>query len=378
MKKKTAILHATTGHDEATGALSIPVYNASTYRQKDVEVRQAFDYSRSGNPTRQAVESQLAALEGGEGGFAFSSGMAALTAAITAFVKQGDHIVATRDIYGGTHRLLTAYLSRFGVSHTFVDMTDVQNTARAIQPNTRLLLLESPSNPLLRITDLAAHAKLASKHGLVTVIDNTFMTPYLQKPFRFGIDVSVHSATKFLGGHSDLLAGAVMTRTAELAREIRFVQNCCGAVLSPQDSWLLMRGIKTLSARMEVQSLNAEKLAQILEEEPWVTDIYYPGLLTHAGHSILKEQADGFGAVLSFKTDTVERARRIMQKVKYWSVAVSLGGVESILSYPCRMSHAAIPALEREALGVTENLIRLSVGLEDVEDLVSDLVEAAT
>jgi cystathionine beta-lyase/cystathionine gamma-synthase len=376
MKRKTEIMH-TASRDAATGALSIPIYNASTFHQADVEKPQEWEYGRGGNPTRRALEELLAKLENGAAGFAFSSGMAAMTTAVMAFVKAGDHIVATRDIYGGTYRLLTGFLPKFGIMHTFVDMTDAQNIERAIGKSTTLILLESPSNPLLRLTDIEAVAGIAKKHGILTILDNTFMTPYLQRPLDLGIDVSVHSATKFLGGHSDLIAGAVIVKAPERAGAVKFTQNTCGAVLGPQDSWLLIRGIKTLSARMDTQGANALRVAEWLAEQPWTSQVYYPGLSAHPGHEIFKRQATGFGAVVSVKTDTVERALAIMKRVKLWNVAVSLGGVESILSYPRLMSHASIPTTEREALGITDTVLRLSIGLEDVEDLIEDLEQAA-
>ena len=377
MKKKTEILHLAAARDEQTGALSIPVFHASTYHQADVEARQKWTYGRSANPTREALEGLLASLEGAVDGFAFSSGMAALTTALTSFVKSGDHIVATKNIYGGTFRLLTTYLDRFGVTHTFVDTTNPRDVEQAIGDKTKILLLESPSNPLLIITDLVAMSSIAQKHGIVSIIDNTFMTPYLQRPLDFGIDISVHSATKFLGGHSDLIAGAIMTKTKEQGKAIKAVQSTCGNILSPNDSWLLIRGIKTLSARMDAQCKSADALARWLTMQPWASEVFYPGLENHKGHDIIKSQSSGFGAVASVKLESVERAQRIMKRVKIWNVAVSLGGVESILSYPKEMSHAAIPAKERLSLGITDELIRLSVGLEDVEDLIEDLRCAA-
>jgi cystathionine beta-lyase/cystathionine gamma-synthase len=377
MNKKTRILHEAAARDKQTGALSIPVYHASTFHQTDVEIPQQWEYGRSANPTRMALEQLLASLEGAAAGFAFSSGMAAVTAALTSFVNSGDHIVATRDIYGGSYRFLTEYINRFGVTHTFVDTTNPQNIEDAIQPNTKVLLLESPSNPLLKITDLEAMVAIARKRKLITVIDNTFLTPYYLQPIALGIDVCVHSATKFLGGHSDLIAGAVMTRTAQLGKAVKFVQNTCGNILSPNDSWLLMRGIKTLSARMDIQSESAITLARWLCSQSWVTEVFYPGLESHPGYDIITKQASGYGAVVSVKIDTVERVLKMMKNVKLWNVAVSLGGVESILSYPRKMSHAAIPQEERHALGISDNLIRLSIGLEEVQDLIHDLQTAA-
>jgi len=372
MKYGTKILHNGNEIDPHTGALSIPIYQASTYHQFDVEHFGKYDYSRSGNPTREALEKTLAALENGTYAYAFASGMAAISSAL-AILKQGDHVIATEDIYGGSYRILTRFFAKFGIETTFVDMTRLNNIREAIRPSTRALFLESPSNPLLKVTDIVGAVKIAREHNLITMIDNTFMSPYFQRPLDLGVDIVIHSATKFLGGHSDVIGGDVITNSEKLAKDIYFVQNGFGAVLGPQDCWLLLRGIKTLRARMELQQRSALEIAQWLRMQPWVAEVYYPGLPDHPGHHILKEQAAGFGAVLSFATDTVERARQIMKKVKLWSVAVSLGGVESILSYPVKMSHAAIPKAERERLGITDRLIRLSVGLEETEDLIGDL-----
>jgi len=377
MHYDTKILHGSIDRDPYTGALSIPIYPASTYHQKNIDKSQEFGYSRSGNPTRKALEDILATLEGGTNGYAFASGVAAITAAITSVLGSGDHIVVTKDIYGGTYRLLKNYLVRFGISFTFADTTDVADTERAIQPNTKALFLESPSNPTLRIIDFEVMVGLAKKYNLITMCDNTFFSPYFFRPIEYGIDMSIHSATKFLGGHSDLIAGAVVTRTHELGSLVYSVQNITGNILSPENSWLLMRGIKTLRPRMTMQAESAMKIARALGRKSWIKSIYYPGLEDHPGHNIIKRQAKGFGAVISILTDTVERAKSIMQSVKYWTVAVSLGGVESILSYPARMSHASIPKGEREALGITDCLLRLSVGLEDADDLIEDIDNAA-
>ena len=372
MKYGTRILHNENELDPHTGALSIPIYQASTYHQYDVDNPGKYAYSRSGNPTREALEKTLASLENGTHAYAFSSGMAATSSSL-AILEQGDHVIATADIYGGSYRILTSFFSKFGITTTFVDMSRLENIEKAIKPNSRLLFLESPSNPLLKVTDLLGATEIARKHGLITMIDNTFMSPYFQRPLDLGLDIVIHSATKFLGGHSDVIGGAVITKSDKLASQIYFVQNGFGAILGPQDCWLLLRGIKTLKARMELQQKSATEIAHWLKKQSWVSDVYYPGLPDHPGHEIIKTQASGFGAVLSFKTETVERAKQIMKKVKVWSVAVSLGGVESILSYPVKMSHASIPPLERERLGITDNLIRLSVGLEEASDLIEDL-----
>lgn len=377
MKYETLILHNGSETDGETGALSIPVYNASTYRQKDPSVRQPFDYSRSGNPTRSALEKTLASLEHGSHGYAFASGMAAISSTILALFRPGDHLIVTQDIYGGAYKFFSTFASEFGIRITFADLTDPSSFASFLTPSTKGIYIESPTNPLMKVLDVKAVAAFAKEKGIISVIDNTFMSPFLMRPLDFGIDVSVHSATKFLGGHSDLIAGAVIVNNETLAKKIYGAQNTLGAVLGPDDSWLLMRGIKTLGARMKLQGAAAMTIAEKLKEYPWVSEVLYPGLVTHPGHDILASQADGFGAVLSVRTDTAERAKAVMQKVKLWSVAVSLGGVESILSYPCVMSHGSIPKEERDRLGITENLLRLSVGLEDADDLLGDLVQAA-
>jgi len=373
MKYDTKILHGAADRDPFTGALSIPIYPASTYHQKNIDDSQEFMYSRSGNPTRKALEDTLSALESGAFGFAFASGVAAITAAITSVMKAGDHLIATRDIYGGTHRLLSGYLNRFDIEYTFADTTDMDAVKAVLRPNTRVLFLESPSNPLLKIIDFKAMAEFSANHNLISMTDNTFLSPYFFRPLEFGIDMSIHSATKFLGGHSDLIAGAVITRTKELGTKVQKVQIATGNMLSPENSWLLLRGIKTLRPRMMVQSESAMKIANWLSKESWVKKVYYPGLSSHPGHDIITKQASGYGAVVSFIADSTERAHAIMKNVHYWTVAVSLGGVESIMSYPARMSHASIPEKEREDLGITSSLIRLSVGLEDADDLIEDL-----
>lgn len=372
MKYGTFILHNGNEFDPGTGALSIPIYQASTFRQADIDHPGQYDYSRSGNPTREAVEKTLAALENGTKAFAFASGMAAISSAIS-ILEQGDHIVATEDLYGGTYRILTRFFNKFGISATFVDMTEPENVISALCPNTKAIFMETPSNPLLKITDIAKIVAIAKQHGCISMIDNTFLSPYFQRPLDLGVDIVIHSVTKFLGGHSDVIGGAVIVKDQELGAKIGFVQNGFGAVLGPQDCWLLHRGIKTLRARMEIQQQSALEIARWLKGQSWVRNVYFPGLPDHPGYEVNQGQATGFGAVLSFTTDTTKRALAIMNKVKLWSVAVSLGGVESILSYPVRMSHASIPPKERERLGITDDLIRLSVGLEEPEDLIADL-----
>jgi cystathionine beta-lyase/cystathionine gamma-synthase len=377
MKKETILLHNGNEIDRETGALSIPIYNTSTFHQKDFEKAQEWEYSRSGNPTRNALENTLAAIENGSHGYAFSSGMAAISSTVLALFRPGDHLVATKDIYGGAWRFFSKFIGDFGVEISFADFTDIESAEKLIKPNTKAIYIESPTNPLMKIIDIARCAKLAKNHGLISIIDNTFMTPFLCRPLDLGIDVSIHSATKFLGGHSDLIAGAVMTKSDELARKIGFTQNALGAVLGPNDSWLLMRGIKTLGARMTAEGESSGKIASWLKDQPWVSEVLYPGLPGHPGYDINRTQSDGPGSVLSFKTDRFETAKRILKNTKVWSIAVSLGGVDSIMSYPVTMSHASIPAETRKELGISDTLIRLSVGLEHADDLIEDIAQAA-
>jgi cystathionine beta-lyase len=375
-KIETLFAHAGLDRDDLTGSMNAPVYYSSTYRHPALGQTTGFDYSRTSNPTRKSLEDCVALLEHGSKGYAFASGMAAISSSVFAVVKSGDHIVVTRDIYGGAYRFFSDFLTSFGISFTFVDATDLNEIERAIRQDTRIVYIETPSNPLLTITDIRGVAALCREKGFISIIDNTFMSPYYQRPLELGIDISVHSATKFLGGHSDLLAGAAVTADKEIAKKIYFVQNTLGAVLSPHDSWLLMRGIKTLGARMKVQSETAMRLAQWLKEQKWVKDVYYPGLSGHKGYDLHASQACSPGAVLSFTTDTTARAHAILGNVKIWTAAVSLGGVDSIVSYPWIMSHGAMPAEVKNGLGITENLLRLSAGLESADDLINDLDSA--
>ncbi|MBC9783619.1 PLP-dependent transferase [Heliobacterium chlorum] len=371
----TLVVHSGVEPEEHTGASSVPIFMGSTFHQKDIDTPQPFDYSRSGNPTRQAVEETMALLEGGTRGFAFASGIAAMSTCLGLF-SAGDHLIATRDIYGGTYRLLDKVWSNFGVETTFVDATDIEAIRSAARPNTRGLVLETPSNPTLAITDLRACATLAKEQGWLTIVDNTFMTPCLQKPLELGIDVVVHSATKFLGGHSDLIAGAVVVKDDKLGKRIGFLQNAFGAILSPHDSWLLLRGIKTLAVRMEASQRGAAQVVDYLSGHPKVKRVYYPGLSSHPGQEIHCQQAKGAGAVLSFDLGGKDEVKKLFAHIKLPLVAVSLGGVESILSYPATMSHAAMEPAEREKRGIGPGLVRLSVGLEDPDDLKADLEEA--
>ncbi|GHV82055.1 cystathionine gamma-synthase [Spirochaetia bacterium] len=379
MKRGTLLIH--NGHETdaaaggSTGALGIPIFQTSTFDQGDLSGHQEYDYARSGNPTRKALEETIAALEGGAKGYAFGSGIAAVASAL-GILAAGDHIIAAEDIYGGSWRILNTFYKRWGLEMTTIDASDPDNIKRAIKPNTKALFLETPSNPLLKITDLKTCLGIAQDAGLISIVDNTFMTPYLQRPIEFGADIVVHSATKFLGGHSDVISGLAVTRTAELGQELYRVQNGFGAVPAPWDVWLVMRGIKTLKVRLEEQERSARKIAQWFKGHPRVTEVFYPGLEDHPGKAIHEAQASGAGAVLSFKTETAEQAVKFLGTVEYAAAAVSLGGVETIASYPVRMSHASIPPAQRNRLGITDTLIRISVGLEDVEDLIADFDNA--
>lgn len=371
----TRLLHFGSEVDAATGASSAPIYQASTFHHADIFNPPKFDYSRSGNPTREALEEYIALLEGGTDGFAFPSGMAAISAVFMLF-SAGDHLIVTEDVYGGTYRLLTGILNRFGIEATFVDMTRTQEVKAALKPNTKGIYMETPSNPTLKITDLATLAAWGKEHGLISIVDNTFMTPYYQRPIELGVDIVVHSATKFLGGHSDVLAGLAVTADEVLGKQVKYLQNGLGSVLGVQDSWLLMRGMKTLGARMAASEISARRLADWLSRREDIQGVYYPGLPDHPGREIQERQSTGYGAVISFDVGSGERAKLVLNAVKLPLVAVSLGAVESILSYPAMMSHASMPAEVRAERGITDGLVRFSVGLENVEDLIADLQQA--
>ncbi|MEV5027677.1 trans-sulfuration enzyme family protein [Paenibacillus sp. LPE1-1-1.1] len=371
----TKLLHFGAEIDEQTGASSVPIFQASTFHHHDIFEPPQYDYSRSGNPTRQALEDYIALLEGGARGFAFASGMAAISTTFL-LLSQGEHVIVTEDVYGGTYRLLTSILDRLGIESTFVDMTDFEAVKAALKPNTKAVFMETPSNPTLKITDIAETAAWAKEHGLLTMLDNTFMTPYHQRPIELGVDIVLHSATKFLSGHSDVLAGLAVTADEALGKRLKQLQNGMGTVLSAQESWLLMRGMKTLQTRMEHSERSARRLAEWLSEHKEVTAVYYPGLPNHPGRAIHEKQSLGYGAVVSFDVGSGERAKAMLNKVQIPLVAVSLGAVESILSYPAMMSHAAMPKEVRHARGITDGLVRYSVGLEDIEDLIEDLDNA--
>ncbi|MDR0138269.1 bifunctional cystathionine gamma-lyase/homocysteine desulfhydrase [Metabacillus idriensis] len=375
MKRKTKMIHGGIVGDPHTGAVSTPIYQVSTYKQDGVGNHKGFEYSRTGNPTRHALEELIKDLEEGHAGFAFGSGMAAITGVMMLF-NSGDHVILTDDVYGGTYRVMTKVLNRLGIDSTFVDTSDLSNIESAVKENTRALFIETPTNPLLKITDVEAAASLAKKHGLLTIVDNTFSTPYWQTPLLMGADIVLHSATKYIGGHSDVVGGLVVVNSEELAEQLHFVQNSTGGVLGPQDSWLLIRGIKTLALRMEAHERNTAAIVDFLVQHPAVEKVFYPGLADHPNHDIAKKQAAGFGGMVSFDVGSEEKAEEVLSKVKYFTLAESLGAVESLISVPAKMTHASIPAERRMELGITDGLVRISVGIEDSEDLIEDLKNA--
>ena len=363
------------GRDEKTGAISFPIYPSATYRHPGVGESTGFDYTRSGNPTRQTLEEGLALLEGGSRGLAFSSGMAALTTLFLHF-SAGDHLVVSEDLYGGTYRVLAQVFAKLGLSASYVDTTKTTSVAAAVTPQTKAILVETPGNPLLGVADLTALAALCRQRGLLFIVDNTFLTPLLQRPLDIGADVVIHSATKYLSGHNDLCAGVLVARDAALGERLYFLQNSTGAILPPQDCWLLIRSLKTLALRVERHCQNALAVARWLTTQSKVTAVYYPGLEDHPGHDLSKAQTKGFGGMLSFRVESPELARSALKKLQLISFAESLGGVESLMTLPAVQTHGDIPKEERERLGICESLLRLSVGIEDVGDIIADLEQA--
>lgn len=375
MHIQTKLIHGGISEDPTTGAVSVPIYQTSTYRQNGVGKPKHYEYSRSGNPTRFALEELIADLEGGVKGFAFASGLAGIHAVFSLF-QAGDHLLLGDDVYGGTFRLFDKVLTKNGLEYTIIDTSDLTQIENAIQPNTKALYLESPSNPLLKITDLEKSAEIARKHHLLKIVDNTFATPYFQKPLDLGADIVLHSGTKYLGGHSDVVAGLVTTNNEELADSIAFYQNAIGGVLGPQDSWLLQRGIKTLCVRMEEHQKNAFRVAEFLANHPKVEKVYYPGLATHPNHTLAQAQMSGFSGMVSFTLKQDEEAIPFVEALQLFILGESLGGVESLVEIPSVMTHASVPKEKREAAGIKDGLIRLSVGIEYGEDLLDDLTQA--
>ena len=371
----TDCVHAGNAPDPTTGAVAVPIYQTSTYVQEALGKNKGYEYARTQNPTREALEENLATLEGGIGARAFASGMAAATA-VSTFVKAGEHVVCSNMTYGGTYRYYTKIQARYGVEFSFVDTSNAEEVRAAFRPNTRLLHLESPTNPTMRLCDISRLSAIAHERQALVVVDNTFASPYLQRPLSLGADLVYHSTTKFLNGHSDSVGGIVVAKAAEHAEWLAFVQNTSGAILSPFDSWLVLRGIKTLAVRMERHEANGRRIAEHLSRHPKVRKVNYPGLSSHPEHELAKRQMKGFGAMISFDLGSYEAASGFLARVKLCSLGESLGGVETLISHPATMTHASIPEPERSRLGVTPGLVRVSVGIEDVEDLIADLDQA--
>jgi cystathionine beta-lyase/cystathionine gamma-synthase len=371
----TICLHAGQEPDPSTGAIITPIYQTSTYVQDALGQHKGFEYARTQNPTRMALERNLAAIEGGKAGFAFASGMAAISA-ITTLLKAGDHVVVSDNTYGGTFRLFDKVLTRYQLCFSYVDTSKLDEVERAIRPNTQLLFVETPTNPLMGLTDLRAAADLAHKHNVRLVVDNTFASPYLQRPIEFGADLVTHSTTKYLNGHSDSVGGIVVAVREDDINWLTFVQNAEGAILSPFDSWLVLRGTKTLTLRMQQHNTNGLALAQFLSAHPKVREVHYPGLPSHPQHELAKRQMNGFGGMLAFDLGSLEAARRLLNGVRLHALAESLGGVESLISHPATMTHASVPAEHRAAIGITDGLVRISAGIEDIDDLKDDLTQA--
>ena len=374
MKFGTKAIHAGVEPDPATGAVMTPIYQTSTYAQEAPGIHKGYEYARTQNPTRTALEANLAALENGSAAVCFSSGLAAMDAVVR-LLDPGDEVLATNDLYGGSYRQLVRVHGRYGIHSRFVDMSDAGNISDAIGPATRMIWIETPTNPMLGIVDIEAICALARQRGILTCVDNTFASPYLQNPLDLGADIVLHSATKYLGGHSDVVHGAVIVREHSLAEKLRFLQNAVGAVPGPQDCFLILRGIKTLHLRVARACENAARIAEFLQGHPEVSRVNYPGFASHPGHAVAKRQMRAFGAMISFdlKADSLEAAHRVLSGTHLFTLAESLGGVESLIGHPASMTHASIPREERLKVGLTDSLIRLSVGIEDVEDLIEDL-----
>lgn len=377
MKLATKYIHAGTEPDPSTGAIMTPIYQTSTYVQEAPGVNKGFEYARSQNPTRKALEDAYAQIENGKHGLAFSSGVAA-TDAVIKLLSPGDEVICANDMYGGTYRLFTKIFAKYGIQFTYVDTTDVNNIRKAVSAKTKLIWIETPTNPLMNITDIAAVAAIAKEAKLLLCVDNTFASPYLQNPLDLGADIVMHSATKYLGGHSDVIQGCLVMNDDSLREQLYFIQKSCGAVPGPMDCFLVLRGIKTLHVRMQRHCENGEKIAHFLRNHPKVGRVYWCGFEDHHNHSIAKQQMRGFGGMMSFtlKDDSVENAKRVLSSTKVFALAESLGGVESLINHPASMTHASIPREERIKNGLTDSLIRLSVGIEDVDDLIADLNQA--
>jgi cystathionine beta-lyase/cystathionine gamma-synthase len=373
MKFSTKAIHIGQDPDPATGSVTVPVYLTATYYQPEPGREGKYVYSRTGNPTRDALERNLAALEGGRFGLAFSSGMAATTTVLM-LLRKGDHVIAGDDVYGGTYRLFEQVLRNYGLQFSYVDARDPEKVEKAVRKNTRMVWVETPTNPLMKIIDIRAMAKIARKAKAMLVVDNTFMSPYFQNPLQHGADIVVHSTTKYLGGHSDLIGGAAITSNPEIYQRLKFLQNAVGAVPGPLDAWLVLRGVKTLALRMERHDQNARRIAEFLSKQPKVERVYYPGLTDHPQRKVVEKQMRGYGGMISFELKSgMGPSKKLLKKLHIFTVAESLGGVESLIEHPASMTHASVPRATRLERGITDSLIRLSVGIEDVEDLLKDL-----
>ena len=371
----TIAIHAGNEPDAATGAVSVPIYQTSTYAQEALGKHKGYEYARTQNPTRSALERNIAALEGAKFGYAFASGMSAIDACLK-LARSGDHVLLGDNTYGGTYRLFSRVLSNYGVEFDLVDASDLTNVEQAFKPNTKIVFVETPTNPVMTVTDLQAVSEISHARGAKVVCDNTFMSPYLQRPMDFGVDIVVHSTTKYLNGHSDSIGGFVALNDEADAEWIGFIQNSIGAILSPFDSFLVLRGTKTLAVRMEAHDRNGRQVANFLAEHPQVQKVYYPGLVSHPQHELAKRQQKGFGGMVAFETGSLENAKAVLENVKLCILGESLGGVESLISHPATMTHASVPQEKREKLGITDGLVRISVGIEDVEDIIEDLDQA--
>ncbi|HKE87619.1 MAG TPA: PLP-dependent aspartate aminotransferase family protein [Vicinamibacterales bacterium] len=371
----TICVHAGQEPDPSTGAIITPIYQTSTYVQEALGRHKGYEYARTQNPTRAALEANLAAIEGGKAAFAFASGMAAEGAVMT-LLQAGDHVIVTDNTYGGTYRLFERVLRKYQLDFSYVDTSNLDEIRRAIRPSTRMLFLETPTNPVLRITDIAGACEIAHQHHVVVVVDNTFASPCVQRPIGFGADIVVHSTTKFLNGHSDSVGGVAVAVRDDHIDWLRFVQNAEGAILGPMDAWLVLRGTKTLPLRMDRHNASAQILAEFLAAHPKVTRVHYPGLPTHPQHALARRQMRGFGGLISFELGSLERARTLLNSVRLMALAESLGGVETLISHPASMTHASVPAERRQQIGLTDDMVRISVGIEDVDDLKDDLAQA--
>jgi len=371
----TTAIHTGSEPDEATGSVTVPIYQTSTYAQDALGKNKGYEYARTQNPTRSAVERNIAALEGARFGYAFASGMAAIDATLR-LVKAGEHVVVSDNTYGGTARLFNRILANYNVEFDYVDTSDPLNVEAAIKPNTKMVFIETPTNPVMILTDLKEISEIAHRAGARVVCDNTFMSPYLQRPLEFGVDIVVHSTTKYLNGHSDGVGGVVVLNDEEDANWIGFVQNSAGAILSPFDSWLVMRGTKTLALRMEQHDKSGRAVAAFLEEHPKVRKVYYPGSASHPQHALARRQQNGFGGMVAFDVGSLAAARTVLESVKLCTLAESLGGVETLISHPATMTHASVDEAKRQRLGITDGLVRISVGIEDTDDIIADLDQA--